>query len=116
MFTLSGELRISIHAKISEARELVIAGDWLAEKHRGRILGLLASVTKEIDKEFGNYHQFLGMVEDATETLGNAADDAAPVGKLLPGIRTAITGARNRPLEIGCTESPKQITDRTKDK
>lgn len=115
MFTLSGELRISIHAKISEARELVIKGDWLAEKHRGRILGLLASVTKEIDKEFGNFHQFLGMMEDAAETLGNAAEDAAPVVGLLTGIRNAVTGERNRPLGIGRTESPKQITDRSKD-
>jgi hypothetical protein len=116
MFTLSGELRISIHAKISDAREMVIKGDWLTEKHRGRILGILASVTREIDKEFGDFHQFLGMVEDAAETLGTAADDAAPIVRLLTGIRNAVTGERNRPLEIGHIEPPKQITDKSNDK
>ncbi|MBW3242893.1 hypothetical protein KUV57_09315 [Epibacterium sp. DP7N7-1] len=110
---LSQELRLSLHDKISEARELVILSAWMPPEQKDRVLKALIGVDRQLDKELGNYHTMLGMVEDVFETVGKSSEKAQPIVGLLTGIRNAITGERNKPLEIGQDRRPKQITDQS---
>ncbi|NOE32673.1 MULTISPECIES: hypothetical protein [unclassified Ruegeria] len=112
--TLSNEFKISLHQKITEAREMVIRGEWKSPEAKDRVLKALLGVDREIDRELSNYHKILGMVEDAAETVGNSSYKAEPIIGLITGIRNAITGERNKPLQIRREDPPRQITDQSK--